>query len=199
MRKPELHLFDFDGTITSRDSLLDFAALVVGPRLSKFYLLLVTPVITLMKLGLLKRADAKMMFLKLHFKGVTHEMLEEHAEQYFKKSVMGDLFRPGAVERIKELKQSGHTVCIVSASLDIWLKPFAQNLQTGLLCSIGEFENGKFTGRLVGKNCNFNEKARRIRSMYNLNDYSRVVAYGDSSGDKAMFDLADESFMRPFE
>ena len=199
MSKPELHLFDFDGTITARDSLLDFAEFVVGPFRSKVYLALVTPGITLMKMGLLKRANAKVMFLKLHFKGRQIADLKNLANDYASKANANGLFRNNALESIKELKRAGHEVCIVSASLDIWLEAFSELLEVELICTIGEINDGKFTGELVGKNCNFNEKARRIQSNYELEQFSKIVAYGDSSGDKAMFELADESHLDHFK
>ncbi|MFT4523930.1 MAG: phosphatidylglycerophosphatase C [Granulosicoccus sp.] len=197
--KPELHLFDFDGTITSRDSLLDFASFVVGPKLSKVYLAIVSPVISLMKLGVLKRANAKTMFLKLHFLGMSKTELSKLADEYLEQSKRNDLFRPKALLAIKSAQNSGHTICIVSASLDIWLEPFAKHFDSGLLCTKALFEDEKFTGNLDGKNCNFNEKPRRVQSKYDLSGFSRVVAYGDSKGDEAMFDLADEHHMKPFE
>lgn len=197
--KPELHLFDFDGTITTKDSLLDFAAFVVGPKLSKLYLAIVTPVISLMKLGVLKRANAKTMFLKLHFLGMSKTELSKLADEYLDRSKQNDLFRPKALEVINAAHVAGHRVCIVSASLDIWLEPFAKHFNADLLCTKALFEDGKFTGKLDGKNCNFSEKSRRIKSNFDLTEFSRVVAYGDSKGDQAMFDLADEHHLRPFE
>lgn len=197
--KPELHLFDFDGTITAKDSLIDFAEFVVGPNRSKFYLALITPVITLMKLGFLKRANAKVMFLKLHFKGISKEDLATLAKTYLEQSKNNQLFRPKSLEAIKAVQKSGHRICIVSASLDIWLQPFADHFNADLLCTKAEYHLDKFTGNLDGKNCNFNEKPRRIKAKYDLSEFSRVVAYGDSNGDQAMFNLADEHHLKPFE
>ncbi len=197
--KPELHLFDFDGTITRKDSLLDFAEFVVGTTRSKFYLALVSPVISLMKLGILKRADAKVMFLKLHFKGRSSTELSTLARSYLQHSIQSGLLREKALEQIKNVQLSGHRVCIVSASLDFWLQPFAEHFNADLLCTRGAFQDEQFTGWLDGENCNYQEKASRILAQFNLSEFSRVVAYGDSKGDQAMFDLADEHFFRPFE
>ena len=196
--KPELHLFDFDGTITSKDSLLNFAQFVVGPIRSKCYMALIVPVISLMKLGVLKRANVKVMFLRLNFKGLSKDRLSNLAQEYLERSTNNQLFRPKALEKIRDLRQEGHRICIVSASLDIWLRPIADYFQADLLCTKAEIISDKFTGNLTGKNCNFNEKAIRIRANYDLSNFSKVVAYGDSKGDQAMFDMADEHFFRPF-
>jgi len=195
----ELHLFDFDGTITIRDSLLDFGSFAVGSFRSKLYLAFVTPLILMMKWGVVSGGDAKVLFLKLHFKGRSRLEMDQLAQAYFHGAVASGLIRPKALVKLDELKKAGHAVCIVSASLDIWLQPFADHFKTDLICSVAEFKNDLFTGELAGKNCNFGQKAKLVKAKYNLSDFSRVVAYGDSGGDKALLSIADQGLMRPFE
>ena len=44
----------------------------------------------------------------------------------------------------------------------------------------------------------FIEKGNRVKEAYNLDDYDRIYAYGDSRGDKELLELADKSFYKPF-
>jgi HAD superfamily phosphoserine phosphatase-like hydrolase len=78
----------------------------------------------------------------------------------------------------------------VSASLDIWVKPFADKYGVSCLCTETQYINGKCTGKFETPNCNGLEKANRIRQRYDLAQYNEVIAYGNSRGDAAMFDLA---------
>jgi phosphoserine phosphatase len=58
--------------------------------------------------------------------------------------------------------------------------------------------NGRFAGRYDGSNCHGIEKVRRIRECFDLNEFDRVYAYGDTPGDRPMLTLADEAFYKPF-
>lgn len=160
---------------------------------------MLSPIIMLMKWKLIKGVDAKKIFLKLHFAGNHRSQLQQYASDYLDRSLTHGLIRPKAKARLAELETQGHTVCIVSASLDIWLQPFADHFKTDLICTRPEYQDNIFTGKIEGRNCNHSEKANKIRAKYDLNDFSRVVAYGDSSGDKAMLQLAHDGLMRPFE
>ncbi|MBK7669085.1 MAG: HAD-IB family phosphatase [Sphingobacteriaceae bacterium] len=89
----------------------------------------------------------------------------------------------------------GHVISIVSASLDIWIRPFCEKHGIDYLCTEIEYVNGISTGKLLTPNCNGAEKAVRIKQRYNLTDYSSIIAYGNSSGDKAMFDLTTQAIL----
>jgi len=40
---------------------------------------------------------------------------------------------------------------------------------------------------------------RRVREAYDTDAFERVIAYGDSRGDKEMLEFADEAHYRVFE
>ena len=97
-------------------------------------------------------------------------------------------------EVLRELldhKAKGREVCIVSASLDIWLKPFAAQYEVNYLCTGVKYASGKYDG-FSGLNCNREEKAVRIKREYSLGTFGEIIAYGNSSGDKYMFELANQ-------
>lgn len=194
----ELHLFDFDGTITSRDSLLDFGQFAVGKRRSQMYFAMVMPMLLLMKMRIVSNGNSKQKFLELHFKGKTEAEMKLLADQYLHHSLKSGLMHPAALEKIGQLRKEEAEICIVSASLDTWLRPFADHLHMGLICTKGKYENGLFVG-IDGHNCNYGYKAKMVKQRYNLYDYGKVVAYGDSAGDDALFSIADERHFKPFE
>ena len=53
-------------------------------------------------------------------------------------------------------------------------------------------------GRCDGDNCHGQEKVRRIKEAYPLDQYREIYAYGDTGGDRPMLGLATHSFYKPF-
>ena len=59
-------------------------------------------------------------------------------------------------------------------------------------------EGGRITGRLATANCNGAEKPRRILALFPHREDYRLVAFGDSRGDREMLAMADEAHYKPF-
>jgi phosphoserine phosphatase len=59
-----------------------------------------------------------------------------------------------------------------------------------------EVQKDVLTGKIDGRNCYGRQKEARIREAINLADYSIVVAYGDTRGDKEMLAMASEAHYR---
>jgi len=64
-----------------------------------------------------------------------------------------------------------------------WVAPWSDTLHVICLGSLLEVKDGHVTGKLVGKNCNGDEKVCRIKEVVHLTAYDTIYAYGDSSGD----------------
>lgn len=196
MSKP-IAFFDFDGTITTKDTLLEIIKYRHGT--AKFYagFLLHSPYLGMMKLGLLSNQAAKQKIWQWFFGGMKVEDFKNYCEQ-FAAEKLPSLIRPKALTEIAKLKQAGAEIVVVSASAEDWLRPWTDNLQLGLMGTRLEVVNGKVTGRINGTNCHGEEKVRRIREVYDLSQYKEIYCYGDTSGDKPMLALADHAFYQPF-
>jgi HAD superfamily hydrolase (TIGR01490 family) len=196
VRPMQLALFDFDGTLTDRDTMLAFCKHVRGP--TRFWLGMVwlTPVFAAMALKLIPNDRAKVLFLTHFLGGMERSALHEAAAS-FADHIDGWL-RPGARERLDWHLAQGHEVSVVSASLDLWLMPWMNRQGLRCLCSTAAWDGDTFTGELSGPNCNHEEKVVRVRAVFDLEGFERVYAYGDSSGDQAMLALADEATFKPF-
>ncbi len=93
-------------------------------------------------------------------------------------------------------QRQGHRCVLVSASMDIYLKPWAAAAGfDDVVCSTLEFHDGRVTGRLAGGNCYGDEKARRLAQLLGEQDYT-LYAYGDSRGDKELLAMADYGYYR---
>lgn len=67
-KKETIYVFDFDGTLTKRDSLLQFVSYVNGPWKLGMSLLLLLPKLLLMKFHLRDNGRTKEEFFAWHFR-----------------------------------------------------------------------------------------------------------------------------------
>lgn len=151
----------------------------------------------LMKLKLLSNTFTKELFLSVFFGGMNEQRFMQVCLSFTEKR-LPHLIRPKAMAQIIMHQQNGDAIYIVSASAKHWLEPWCLTKQVNLLCSQLEIVENKLTGKLDGPNCNGAEKENRIRQALDLNKYDKIVAYGDSSGDKEMFALSHEQHYKPF-
>lgn len=195
--RPVVALFDFDGTITTRDSLLPFLWFSFGFWGTFKIILTAFPKITRFALGYSSRQEAKEAILTAAFKGMTPAELVVKAKEYVD-TRLGHLVKQEAIERILWHEKQGHRCAVVSASLSTYLQFWVKEWGiTDLLCSeLALDDQGKFTGNLIGKNCWGPEKVRRVEML--LGDIKKftIYAYGDSRGDKELLEIADKPFYR---
>ncbi|MBT1704466.1 HAD-IB family hydrolase [Chryseosolibacter indicus] len=193
----KLVLFDFDGTITTHDTLAEFMIYYHGKLKYLSGLALLSPVLAMYVTKTIPNWKAKEYFLKWYLKGEDIIRFNEKCMEFTMKKI-DSLIRPQALEAIKRYKSEGATVAVVSASAENWVKPWCD--KHGLIC-LGtklEVKNNKITGNLTGKNCYGAEKVCRIKERFTLTEYNEVIAYGDTSGDKEMLALAHKQFYKPF-
>ncbi len=193
-----LALFDLDGTITRRDTMMEFIVYARG-RL-RFYtgLFVLAPVFLRYFTGNISNHLLKEKFLAYYFRGWTAEQLKQTGKDFSLNRLPG-LVKKSALEKIREHRENGDRVVVVSASMACWLSGWCASQNLELISTQLDFKDGKFTGKFLKPNCHGAEKVRRIRSEINLEDFDTIYAYGDSSGDREMLTLADEAFFRNFK
>lgn len=195
MSKNNLALFDFDGTLTTKDSLGEFIKFAVGDI--KFYLGLMKFLPTFLKwqLGIIKNYEAKEKLFKLFFEDMSEEEFQNFAHEFSTKH-LHKIQRQDAYEMFLKHIKAGDRVLIVSASMKSWLEPWCKNHEVELLSTELDFKDGKVSGNFATKNCHGQEKVDRIKTHLNLDDYEIIHAYGDSSGDIEMLELADVKYYK---
>jgi phosphatidylglycerophosphatase C len=189
--------FDFDGTLTWRDSFLAFLVWRFGrARYGLGMARLAGPA-----LGYARNRDRQR--LKA---AAVHEFLAGQARadlaaqaDAFAASHARRLFRPDAIRCWKQWQKHGARLVVVTASPEILVAPFARGL--GAESTIGTHlafsADDIATGDLDGPNCRGPEKVTRLRAAFG-NEVRLDAAYGDSDGDTQMLALADEPGMKLF-
>jgi phosphatidylglycerophosphatase C len=195
--KQQLVLFDFDGTITTRDTLAEFMIYYHGKRRYFLGLSVLSPILVLYATRLIENWKAKQYFLSWFLKGEDAKQFEAKCQE-FSKDVVPALIRPGVLKTLKQYKEAGSTVAVVSASAQDWVKPWCDQLGLFCIATRLEIKDNKVTGKILGKNCHGAEKVCRIKESFDLSRFSEIIAYGDTSGDKEMLALAHKSYYKPF-
>jgi phosphatidylglycerophosphatase C len=187
--RPGVAAFDFDGTLARRDTLVPFLRQVRGtPR--------VLAATALAAVRARDRDALKVAVIGHLFGGVPADRVARLGEDYV--PTLLELLRPEMLERVRWHQDEGHAVVIVSASLGAYLRPLADRLglDAALAVELVTDADGVLTGELVGRlNTRGPEKVARLRAWVDQRfgpaaDFE-LWAYGDSSGDAEMLDLAD--------
>lgn len=189
--------FDFDGTITTKDTMLELVKFAKGKKVYLLGMLQLLPWLIGLKAGIINNTVVKERFLKKFFKGVDIKAFEKVCDAFVTQK-LPQLIRPGALQKIEEFQLEGIPVVVVSASADNWIKGWCTQHNITCIGSCLDVKNGKLTGKLNGPNCHSAEKVNRIKALYHLADYDAIYCFGDTQGDKPMLQLATHAYYKPF-
>ncbi|HZU73059.1 MAG TPA: HAD-IB family hydrolase [Acidimicrobiales bacterium] len=189
---PAVAAFDFDGTLTTSDSFLGFCRRVAGTKAvaqGLARMALRRPPASgwrdAMKADLVARVMA----------GRPLEEVSALAEEYAE-AVARQVTAP--MRRILEThRRAGDRMVIVSASLELYLRPAAARLEMddAIGTRLEVSPDGVLTGRLDGPNCRGPEKAVRLSRWLDQAGLQGAVltAYGNSRGDRQLLEMASSA------
>jgi len=184
--------FDFDGTLSRKDSLGPFLELVCGRAQLYRAMAVRAPVLAGIAVGIGDRDAEKERLVGRLLAGRPAPSIREAGERYARSLTEGDALRPDMLERLAWHRAEGHEIVIVSASLDVYLDPLAPQLGVDrVFCTrLGIGPDDRVNGRLEGGNVRGAEKVRRIRTWLD-GDAAELWVYGDSAGDRELLAEAD--------
>ncbi len=186
MTKRIVAAFDFDGTITRRDTLTPFLKKYGSTKLAKVAL---ETLLRVRHQGL--RDDLKENILRELFSGFPTEQFEMDGKKYA--ATLPNLYRREIVERINDHNRKGHALILVTASLGCYARPAAEALGFHHTIAVElTSHSGRLTGEMTGLNVRGPEKARLLRDHLGYEEID-LWAYGNSSGDKEMLQMANHA------
>ena len=188
MRK--VYAFDFDGTLTTCDTLLAFIRYANGTLAFMWGFLRHAHLLVLMKLKLYPNWKAKQKVFSYFFKGMDLEVFNSLCQHFAADN--RELLRPKGLQLVAQAQAEEADTLIVSASIDNWVQPFFPHVK--VLGTQIEVKDGRLTGRFLTKNCYGQEKVNRILALYPDRNTYHLIAYGDSRGDKELLAFADEAY-----
>lgn len=188
--------FDFDGTLTRRDTLLPFLARACGATTFGRTVRRVAPTAVRARTGRLDpgvhhRDATKAALLRGLLSGRPASWYAAEGASYA--TTLGAKLRPEMVEQVRWHRDAGHELVIVSASLATYLEPFAASFGFDhvIAVELAVDEGGRLTGEMAGANVRGEEKATRLRSWLEGDVPDMMWAYGNSSGDAELLAMAD--------
>lgn len=189
--------FDFDGTITKKDTLIPFLHFAFGRVRTYLKILPLLPKLSLFFFGHCTRQEAKELILTKFLKGTPLVEVEKLGKAFAEGPLMKRI-KKEALERLKWHKSQGHIAVLISANpsfyLSFWTKYVGFDFCIASNAAIDE--RGCLTGQLQGLNCYGEEKVRRLIKLFGNHSGYFLYAYGDSRGDKELLEFADQSYFR---
>lgn len=192
-----LSVFDFDGTLTRRDSFVPFLKFAFGRRAFVARMMRMLPFVARYLFKGLTRDELKATLIAAFLTGVRADWVEQKALE-FRAVFWTRLMRPAGLKSVQSELESGALVTICSASPSLVLKPFADHLGIKLISTELEVENGILTGRISGSNCRCEVKVQRLEAVYGPLEQYRLRAWGDTRGDHELLDAAQDAHWRHF-
>jgi phosphatidylglycerophosphatase C len=190
--------FDFDGTLTVRDSYTAFLKWRAGPKRYAWGMIRLIPA-ALAYLLHRDRGRIKAAATREYLRDVPRETLEADARR-FAEQFSRSLLRPDAVATWKRWRGEHVRLAIVTASPDLIVAPFARGLGADALLGtqLAFDAQGRVTGGFEGRNCRGPEKVVRLKAAFGA-DFELKAAYGDTGGDREMLAAAEIPGYRVFK
>ena len=199
---PAVAAFDFDGTLTQRDTFMPFLARGLGWPHFAWAIIRCLPWLAGYALRLVPNDVAKQKLMLATLKGRNTLEMDDWTTRWLANDFPGQL-RDWTMARLAWHQQEGHCCVMVSASPNIYLERVAKQLGfDGLICTEMEVTGGHLTGWMRTPNCYGEEKVVRltawIKARFGVDSASAVTlyAYGDTAGDKPMLRMAGQAWYR---
>jgi phosphatidylglycerophosphatase C len=187
--EPPVVAFDFDGTLTIRDSFTAFLKWRAGPgRYALGFVRLFPSAVAY--LFHRDRGRIKAAAVREYLRGVPRARLEAEARE-FAERFSRSLLRPDAVAAWKRWRSERVRLVIVTASPDLVVAPFARGLGADALIGTELLfdAHDRIAGGFATPNCRGPEKVVRLKAAFGP-DLDLKAAYGDTSGDREMLAMA---------
>ncbi|WP_342630803.1 HAD-IB family hydrolase [Marinobacter alkaliphilus] len=174
---------------------MPFLKYVVGAPTYYVKLALVSPILAAYFAKALRNDIAKKFVLRRYVANQDIHSLRAIGSR-FSHYVIPQMLRPEGMERLRWHQEKGHICVLVSASLDVYLIPWAQKEHfDDVICTQLILYPDKNKSRIIDKNCFGAEKSARIQRWTAGRVIGKTFAYGDSQGDTHMLSSVDYGYL----
>lgn len=194
----KVYAFDFDGTLTKKDTFLAFIEYAKGYGKTFWGFFLFSPILILMKLRLFPNWKAKQMVFSWFFKGMNINEFNQICHEFADRNQR--IIRTGGWDTIRKALANGEQVIIITASIENWVKPFFKEFGNQIKVEGTKIDVriNQITGQFLTQNCYGVEKTKRLKEVFPYRQAYELIAFGDSNGDRYLLNEADESHYKPF-
>jgi len=212
--RPPLVVFDFDGTLTTRDTSLSFLSFVAGRGHVERALASRAPLFLFDSIRARRLENGAPDSSPLgSFRGrwgtlvhgrLIHALLggrertelEELGRRFAHELMQTDISREGLAQ-LSWHRSRGHECVLVTASLAVYMEPWGAlaGFHHVLATRLAFDEHGRGTGDFDGEPCWGEAKLRRLRAAVGPLEGRTLVAYGDGPGDRALLARADHAML----
>lgn len=194
-----LAAFDFDGTISRKDTLIPFLLRATGRARFASGWRQVVAAGARGRVDLRDRDAVKAELIEHLLADRLEADLREAGERYARDLLSEDRLRPLVVDRLRAHRERGDTCVIVSASLVYYLEPIAREFGVhGVVGVEPEVCDGRLTGSLCRPNVRAEQKVVQLDAWLSAQDLvpetGHRSAYGNTSGDHALLRAADHRY-----
>ena len=190
--RPHVAVFDFDGTLTKRDTFIDFIMRTRGKSAVALAFARAMPWLVKWKIGLGSGGQTKEKIFGYLYRGVSADEFARMSREFVRQ--INRNLNNSAMECLDRHLSKGHSVYIVSASLEPWVSAWAREYdgRIKVIATLPEVDSrGNLTGKFNGKNVRGSEKVARLSAALPRRSEYFMEAYGDSAGDIQMLAFAD--------
>ena len=191
-----LAFFDFDGTLTTKDTILSLGLLLVEGKKSK----VMTKVALLILLSMTKyhmitNHIFKILFCRLLLMDRDEKEVENLLMKFFEK-YLPEILDPWVMESLWHHRKCGDEIYLVSSNFDFFLRSLLPRWGIkGVIATSVEIVEGRFTGRLLGMTCHGKQKLIRVLDCFDASRVREAVGYGDSCSDLYLLQYVSRGYL----
>ena len=190
-------LFDLDGTLTWRDTLLPFLLMYLRRHPSRWFGLWRLPAALWDFLARGRdRGLLKSRVIRMFMGGAGRADVEACADAFVNSLEPRHLLRPTALAVLEAHRTAGDHLVLLSASPDLYVPRIGRTLGFELtLCTEIEWQGDRLLGSLKTANRRGAEKSRCLAWLRSQYPHTPVIAYGNSTSDLDHMRLADRALL----
>ena len=195
----KLAIFDVDFTITNKETLLEFFKFILKKDSKNIkYIQRVIVSGLLYGIKVYDEKKVKEAFLKF-IDGINEKDLKDLVKSYYDERLTSILYKD-AIDKIKELKEMGYKIYLISASPEFYLNEFYAIKEVDMIIGTRfHFNDGKFARKMLGANCKGEEKVKRLMEVLkekNIEvDFKNSLMFSDSLSDRPLLDLVGNGYL----